>query len=131
MMEIQFRAYLDDPEEWVPDLAVVLDRYQNNGPATSVLTSRLIEMGLHPPGTGTRPADRGPARPQAAPAALAGVRPEGHHVLGLPRGLGDEGRDLDARVGRQGLGVGDLDPRLGCRRARPRARNRESSCPGQ
>ena len=46
MMEIQFRAYLDDPEEWVPDLAVVLDRYQNNGPATSVLTSRLIEMGL-------------------------------------------------------------------------------------
>ena len=116
MMEIQFRAYLDDPEEWVPDLAVVLDRYQNNGPATSVLTSRLIEMGLIRLVTGTRPADRGPARPQAAPAALEGVRAEGHHVLGLPRGLGDEGRDLDARVGRQGLGVGDLDPRLGCRR---------------
>ena len=104
MMEIQFRAYLDDPEEWVPDLAVVLDRYQNNGPATLVLTSRLIEMGL----IRLAPVPDRPTEVQLDPRPLQqllrAVRAEGHHVLGLPRRLGDEGRDLDARVGRQGLG---------------------------
>jgi hypothetical protein len=46
MQEIQIRAAFDDPADWVPELAVVLDRYQNNEQAAPVLTTRLIELGL-------------------------------------------------------------------------------------
>jgi hypothetical protein len=46
MQEIQVRAAFDDPSEWVPELAVVLERYRNNGQAAPVLTTRLIELGL-------------------------------------------------------------------------------------
>lgn len=46
MQEILFRAGEDAFEEWIPDLAVVLDRYRNNEAAMTVVTTRLIEMGL-------------------------------------------------------------------------------------
>jgi tetratricopeptide (TPR) repeat protein len=46
MQEIQIRSAFDDPEEWVPDLAVLLERYQKNEQAMAVLTTRLVELGL-------------------------------------------------------------------------------------
>jgi tetratricopeptide (TPR) repeat protein len=46
MLEIQIRALQQKPEEWVPELAVVLERYRDNERAGMVLTSRMLEMGL-------------------------------------------------------------------------------------
>lgn len=46
MIELQLRARLDRPEEWVPDLAAILDRYRENEAASMVITTRLMEMGL-------------------------------------------------------------------------------------
>jgi len=46
MFELQIRAQFDKPEEWVPELAMILDRYRENESATMILTARLLEMGL-------------------------------------------------------------------------------------
>ena len=46
MMVIQIRATFDPPEDWVPELAVILERYRENEEASTMVTTRLIEMGL-------------------------------------------------------------------------------------
>ncbi len=46
MMEIQIRASFDQLEDWVPELAVILERYRENKAASAVVTTRLVEMGL-------------------------------------------------------------------------------------
>jgi hypothetical protein len=46
MLELQIKTSFDEPEDWVPELVVVLDRYRQNEKATMSLTSRLLEMGL-------------------------------------------------------------------------------------
>ena len=46
MMEIQIRASFDPLDDWVPDLAMILERYRENEQASRVVTTRLIEMGL-------------------------------------------------------------------------------------
>ena len=46
MIEIQIRASFDALDAWVPDLAVILERYGENEQASGVVTTRLIEMGL-------------------------------------------------------------------------------------
>jgi len=46
MMEIQTRAAFDALDEWVPELAMVLERYRENEQASIMVTTRLIEMGL-------------------------------------------------------------------------------------
>jgi tetratricopeptide (TPR) repeat protein len=46
MMELEIRTQFDKLEDWVPELAVVLDRYRENERARLVLTTRLLEMGL-------------------------------------------------------------------------------------
>ena len=37
---------LDEPEVWVPSLAVILERYRGNQEATSAVFLRLINLGL-------------------------------------------------------------------------------------
>ena len=46
MMELQVKTQFDKPEDWVPELAVILDRYRENEQASLLLTTRLLEMGL-------------------------------------------------------------------------------------
>jgi tetratricopeptide (TPR) repeat protein len=46
MIEIAVRARLQPPEAWVPELAVVLDRYRDDPTASQVLMLNLLEMGL-------------------------------------------------------------------------------------
>lgn len=46
MMELQVKTQFDKPEDWVPELAVLLERYQGKEQAGLVLTTRLLEMGL-------------------------------------------------------------------------------------
>jgi hypothetical protein len=46
MLEIQVRMVLDTPEDWVPELAVVLDRYGSDKAAMMLVQSRLISLGL-------------------------------------------------------------------------------------
>jgi tetratricopeptide (TPR) repeat protein len=46
MMEVQVRSFHQPLEDWVPELAVVLERYRENDRAGMMLTSRLLEMGL-------------------------------------------------------------------------------------
>ena len=46
MIELQVQMVLDDPEVWVPTLAVILDRYRGNQEATSAVFLRLINLGL-------------------------------------------------------------------------------------
>ncbi len=44
--ELRLQARSEPPEAWVPNLAVILDRYQNDESANQVLLSNLIDMGL-------------------------------------------------------------------------------------
>ena len=49
MTELQITIMLDDPEVWVPRLAVIIEKYQGNREATSAVFLRLIEFGLVQP----------------------------------------------------------------------------------
>ena len=46
MFELQLRARLDRPEDWVPDLAAILERYREDENVSMMITARLLEMGL-------------------------------------------------------------------------------------
>jgi tetratricopeptide (TPR) repeat protein len=46
MLELRLRAVSEQPEQWVPELAVVLDRYGDDKEASESLMVSLIEMGL-------------------------------------------------------------------------------------
>jgi hypothetical protein len=46
MLEIQIKSHFDQLQDWVPDLAVVLEKHRLNEEAKMFLTARLIDMGL-------------------------------------------------------------------------------------
>jgi hypothetical protein len=46
MLEIRIKAQSESPEVWVPDLAVVMDRYLNDQAANPAIMLNLLEMGL-------------------------------------------------------------------------------------
>jgi hypothetical protein len=46
LVDIQTRIVLDDPEDWVPLIATLLDRYRGNPEATTAILIRLAELGL-------------------------------------------------------------------------------------
>jgi tetratricopeptide (TPR) repeat protein len=46
MLEIQIKSHFDELQDWVPELAVVLEKHRQNEEAKMVLTARLIDMGL-------------------------------------------------------------------------------------
>jgi hypothetical protein len=46
MIEIKLRARLEPPEKWVPELAVVLNRYREDKVANEAVVMSLIDMGL-------------------------------------------------------------------------------------
>jgi hypothetical protein len=46
MLELRFRAQTESPKLWVPELAVILERYDQNSDASQVVTMSLIDMGL-------------------------------------------------------------------------------------
>ena len=46
MMEVQIRASFDPLADWVPELAMILERYREHEQASMTVTARLIQMGL-------------------------------------------------------------------------------------
>jgi tetratricopeptide (TPR) repeat protein len=46
MLEVRLRSQTEAPEAWVPQLAVVLDRYQEDPAANTLILTNLMEMGL-------------------------------------------------------------------------------------
>jgi tetratricopeptide (TPR) repeat protein len=46
MFELRLRAAREDPSEWVPDLAVIVERYRDDNEATQVVVSTLVDLGL-------------------------------------------------------------------------------------
>ena len=46
MMEVQTRASFDPLHDWVPELAMILERYREHEQASMTVTTRLIQMGL-------------------------------------------------------------------------------------
>ncbi|MBV8126770.1 MAG: tetratricopeptide repeat protein [Planctomycetaceae bacterium] len=46
MMEVQTRASFDPFDDWVPELAMLLERYREHEQASMTITTRLIQMGL-------------------------------------------------------------------------------------
>jgi len=46
IFEIRLRARKEDPAAWVPDLAVLLERYRDDPQATQTVMMNLIDMGL-------------------------------------------------------------------------------------
>ncbi len=46
MLEVRLKAQTDIPEAWVPELAVVLQRYGDNAEANPLIMQNLLEMGL-------------------------------------------------------------------------------------
>ncbi|MEW4568095.1 hypothetical protein AB1L88_09530 [Tautonia sp. JC769] len=45
-LALRIRARNESPEQWVPELAVVLDRYREDRAASQVVVSNLLDMGL-------------------------------------------------------------------------------------
>jgi hypothetical protein len=46
MLEVRLKAQSDPPEKWVPELAVVLDRYSHDAAGNEKVMMALVEMGL-------------------------------------------------------------------------------------
>ncbi len=46
MLEVRFKAQSEAPESWVPELAIVLERYRENQSASQAILLNLVEMGL-------------------------------------------------------------------------------------
>ncbi len=46
MLEVRLKARLEAPEAWVPELAVVLERYAQDPTANQVILMNLVELGL-------------------------------------------------------------------------------------
>ena len=46
MIEVRLRARTEQPESWVPELAVVMERYGQDPQANQVILMNLVEMGL-------------------------------------------------------------------------------------
>ncbi|MGE3822287.1 MAG: tetratricopeptide repeat protein, partial [Isosphaeraceae bacterium] len=46
MVELRLRSLSEEPEDWVPELAAIMDRYQENAGATQLLLANLVDMGL-------------------------------------------------------------------------------------
>jgi tetratricopeptide (TPR) repeat protein len=46
MIEVRLKARSEPPEAWVPDLAIVLERYAQEPSANQVILMNLVEMGL-------------------------------------------------------------------------------------
>ena len=46
MIEVRLKARADRPETWVPELAVVMERYAGDQVANQVILMNLVEMGL-------------------------------------------------------------------------------------
>jgi hypothetical protein len=46
MLELRLKAPTERPETWVPELAVVVERYRNDPDATQIVMMNLIDMGL-------------------------------------------------------------------------------------
>lgn len=46
MVEIRIKSRVALPDAWVPDLAVILDRYAGNAKATQAIMLNLVELGL-------------------------------------------------------------------------------------
>jgi hypothetical protein len=46
MIEVRLRARAEPPESWVPELAIVMERYGQDPSASQVLLRNLVEMGL-------------------------------------------------------------------------------------
>ena len=104
MFELQLRTRLDRPEEWVPDLAAILERYRQDNERVDDDHARAAGDGAGPPDLATRPAGRADARHAACSSSSWRVYgPKVTTRLRLPRRLGDPRRDLDAGFGGQGL----------------------------
>lgn len=46
LMAVRMRSQIEKPEQWVPDLARVMEQYREDQRAAPVITSTLIDMGL-------------------------------------------------------------------------------------
>jgi len=46
MLGVQAGMMLDPPETWVPELVVVMDRYESNQPAMRTIMTQLVRLGL-------------------------------------------------------------------------------------
>ena len=46
LIDLQVKIFFDEPDSWVPIIAVLLDRYRGNREAISAILLRLMEMGL-------------------------------------------------------------------------------------
>ena len=46
MLELQIQMGIDEPEVWVPELVVVMNRYEGDQDATRLVLSRLVQAGL-------------------------------------------------------------------------------------
>jgi hypothetical protein len=46
LMAVRMRSQIEKPEQWVPDLARVMEQYRENQQAAPVITATLVDMGL-------------------------------------------------------------------------------------
>ena len=67
MTELQIKIMLDDPEVWVPRLAVILEKYKGNQEATSAIFLRLVDLRIGSARGGPEPSgSSGPRHPELA-----------------------------------------------------------------
>ena len=95
LLEVRIKARSEAPEVWVPELAVVLERYQDDPAASQAIMFTLLEMGLIEMQPNPDRPDDILVDTRAAASVDGRIRPEGHHGVGTARCLGDQGGDLD------------------------------------
>lgn len=88
MLEIRVRMMLEGPEEWAPEVAAVLGRYEGNPQAVQTILSQLIDLGL----VELVPSPNDPGRYAADPTILYNILarygPRVQAVGGAPAGGG-------------------------------------------
>ena len=118
MLEVRLKTRSEPPERWVPELAVVLERYGNDAAANEKVLLALVDMGLlrlvaHP----ERPQEV-MIDPRVLQALMAEYGPRvttSSGQLGVSATKGEIWTPGSA-TGRRGRGRGYLDPRLRPRR---------------
>ena len=124
MIGLEVKMLLDEPDVWVPVLAVILERCRGNNEATSAVLLRLVSLGLVQAGVDPKRPDQLILDTQMLEQYLKRFGPRVTTATGELGVAASQSRDLDPGIDRGPLG--DLDS--GLRRLPSPRESRSSFC---
>ena len=128
MIGLEVKMLLDDPDVWVPVLAVILERCRGNQEATSAVLLRLVSLGLVQAGVDPKRPDQLLLDTQILEQYLKRYGPRVTTATGELGVAASQGEIWTPESTERSLD--DLDTGLRCR-AWPSEKSRSSSCPAR